>query len=367
MPEHLNLQTFIRRNRILIAAMAIFCCVLATTVLILSPKRYLSFTSLYVMSSDDILGMFQSAIEGIGLSTGADDRQGYVLAIMHSSDVKSAVLEKLDKKLLEAFWDDTPLDERSMEESWERMDEFVRIDDATSSEPIALFVTTENPELSYALCKHYLSLVLARLDTENRSQEKFLEDRLSAARKDLADAATAFQKFQEESALPFTVEAQGQAEFAALSALYAEYAKAAVELSATEDMLQAPGDVAIQLELTAARAGHKARADLLKTMLEDQNDKLEKMPAIIRTYGMMQRDIAEKAKIVETLATQYELAKFNVAKTTTPYRIIDRPFLPQSPVRKPVIAVLVGSWIIGAILGIGISLLIENFKAQEEP
>ncbi|GMU55149.1 MAG: hypothetical protein AMXMBFR33_42950 [Candidatus Xenobia bacterium] len=361
MPDTLDLSTFIKRYRILVLSFAATCCVIATTLLVLSPKRYESFTSLYVMSTDPLLGMFQTAFEGIGLPSGSDDKQGYILAVLHSADLKAEVLKKLDQKQLAAFWGETEEADRTIENSRERMNELVRVDDATSFEPVTVVCTTEDPELSFALAKNYLELLLARVDVENRSQELFLKGQLANARADLKKAATRFQQFQEDNELPFTMEAQGEAEFTALSQLYSEYAKAAVELSATEEQLQAPGDLEAQIQLTSARAGYKARADMLKKMLDEQSMKLEKMPSIMKEYTSMQRDIAEKSKIVETLAAQYELAKFQVKKTTSPYKIIEQPFLPQQPVRKPFVPVLISGWFIGAILGIGLALLRENF------
>lgn len=363
--QQLDLGAFLRRNLLLIAGTAVLCAVLTVVVLLILPKKYESYTSVYVMSTDDLLGAFQSAIEGFGLSTGNDDRKGYVLAILNSSELKSAVLAKLDKEQQEEFWKDA--DDRTLEDAWEHMDDLVRVESAVGSEPITIYATTESPKLSEALARHYLDFLLSRVNTDNRMQEKFLAEQLSKGREELKKASLALQVFQEKSELPFTVEAQGQAEYQALIALYTEQAKAEVELSATRKQLEAPGDLPTQLALVAQRMAYEARSDLLNRMVETQSSRLEKMPAIINKYASLKRTIGEKEKVVETLATQYELAKIQVVKTTTPYRVVVKPFLPERPVKKHLGSLGIGALIIGGMLGLGGALFKEALTARVPP
>lgn len=365
--QQLDLGAFLRRNLLLIVGTAILCAVLTVVALLVLPKKYESYTSVYVMSTDDLLGAFQSAIEGFGLSAGNDDRKGYVLAILNSSELKSAVLDKLDKEQKDEFWDDAGEDERTPEDAWERMDDLVRVESAVGSEPITIYATTEYPKLSEALAKHYLDFLLSRVNSDNRLQEKFLAGQLASAREDLKKASLALQVFQEKSELPFTVEAQGQAEYQALIALYTEQARAEVELSATRKQLEAPGDLPTQLALVAQRMAYEARSDLLNRMVETQSKSLERMPAIINKYASLKRTIGEKEKVVETLATQYELAKIQVVKTTTPYRVVVKPFLPERPVKKHLGSLGIGALIIGGMLGLGGALFKEALTARVPP
>lgn len=354
----MELTTFLRRHALLAGTCALLSCLVALGALRTLPDTYESFASVYVMSSDEVLDLFHSVFKDSNL-TRTDDRQGYVLAVLHSRQAKTTVIGKLDKELQEQFWEGAPADERTREDGWNRMAEYLRIDDATLGEPIVLHVTTEKPALSHALAKAYLELLMARIDNDTRSQEKFLKERLETARSELSAATKRFQIYQELNALPFTLEAQGQADIAKLTELHSDYAKAEVELKATEKQLQAPGDLASQLALASQKAGYEARAAVLKQMLDEQAGKLASMPDKINQYDNLKRAIDEKAKVVQSLSEQYELAKFQITITTTPYRVIDKPLLPERPVEKPYLAVGLGGALLGSILGLFLALLRE--------
>jgi uncharacterized protein involved in exopolysaccharide biosynthesis len=368
MNEEMDLRGFLRQ-----CALTIFLCSLLSAITVVAvalnlPPKYESFSTVFVTASDPLTGLFQSAIEGIGLTSGTDDRKGYAMSVLQSEDLKSEVLVKLEPALLEKFWGEEPKSSRTREAAWEKMADMVRIEQERSdAAPIQIRATTGDAELSFALTRHYVELFMAKVASDNSTQEDFLGKQLVQARKDLAAATARLQAFQEKEDLPFNLDAQGEADFAALTLIYTEHAKALVEFSAADKQLQGPGDAQTQLAIASTKAGAEAKVKVLGKMLEEQTLKLERMPRLINLFRSLQRDIGEKSKIVESLAQQHELSKFQVAKTVSPFRIIDQPFLPGRPAKRPLVALAITGLALGAVAGLGLSLLREALRAPKPP
>ena len=266
-----------------------------------------------------------------------------LVAVLESRSLAEAVISRLDlmKKFFEGDWDSAkenwknPEKAPPLEDGVRELKSMVSIQQDRKTGLITVKIEYTDPRLAAAIANTYVE-ELDRFINKNalsmaKRQRIFLEGQVEGTKKELQEAEERLKAFQEEKRL-VVIDAQAQAAIKGLAELKALITAKEVEL----DVLR-----------TYATA-RNPRVQILESELKELRKQLQKLeaeesakggselslasaPDLGLTYTRLQREVMYRAKLLELLYQQYEMAKIQEAKEDIRFQLID-PAVP--PVRK---------------------------------
>lgn len=202
---------------------------------------------------------------------------------------------------------------------------------------ISVTVTDHDPQRAADIAGAYvqeLNQLTTELSTSGAHRERvFLEERLSAVKKDLDDASQKFSQFASKNAA-IDIKEQGRAMVEAASRLQGEKIAAESELKGLEQIYM-PSNVRVravqarigELQNQLEKLGGKPTDTASQTPISSAAlyPSIRELPLL----GVTWADLYQRTKIQETvyeaLTQQYELAKVEEAKETPSVKILDEP------------------------------------------
>jgi capsule polysaccharide export protein KpsE/RkpR len=205
---------------------------------------------------------------------------------------------------------------------------------------IAITVSDHDPRRAAALAQAYvaeLDRLVAHVSTSSARRERFfLEERLSAVKQDLNDAAKKFSEFASKNTA-IDIPAQGKAMVEAAATLQGQLIAAESELRGLETIYT---DQNVRVRAVRARVA-ELRAQLGKMggdsgaagALSSKSDpslypSIRQLPLLGVTYADLYRQTKIEETVFELLTQQYELAKVQEAKEIPSVKILDAAVVP---------------------------------------
>ncbi len=237
------------------------------------------------------------------------------------------------------------------------------------------FEAKKNPQLAADVANHYVA-TLDRINQET-SQSKakntrvFIEERLDAAKKDLARAEIALKEFQEKNntlSLPEQTRAavEGAAQLVGeLTALRIQLGVMSAEMSPNHAQVQEVKNRIRQIDkmLLEIKTGSPAGSSSVDELMIP----LQKVPELGLQYARLYRELKIQEVIFELLTQQFEQAKIREMEDTPTLQVLQQatpPILKSRPKRIVVILVCV---FFALIVSLGIILFadfIERMRLQ---
>jgi uncharacterized protein involved in exopolysaccharide biosynthesis len=315
--------------------------VVSTVIAFLIPVRYDATTQLMPPDSQSGSGMaLLSAVAGRTGGLGAV--AGDLLGVKNSGALFVGVLQSrtVQDRLIEEFGLKRIYRTSKIEDARQALAEHTGVSEDRKSGIIAITVTDHDPNRAAALAQAYvteLDRLVAQVSTSSARRERiFLEERLSAVKQDLDNAAKKFSEFASKNTA-IDIPAQGKAMVEAAAALQGQLIAAESELRGLEAIYT---DQNVRVRALRARVA-ELRAQLGKLggdsgaagALSSKSDpslypSIRQLPLLGVTYADLYRQTKIEETVYELLTQQYELAKVQEAKEIPSVKILDAATVP---------------------------------------
>ena len=321
---------------------AILAGVLCGTLLAFSlPQRFDSTTQLMPPDNQSGSGIglmaALTAKTGNGLGTVAGDLLGVkssgalFIGILHSSTVENRLIARFD--LHKAYG------VRLEEEARRKLAENTSISEDRKSGIITLTVSDTDPRRAAAIAQGYveeLDHLVAELSTSSAHRERiFLEERLTAVKRELDQASNELSQFSSQNAT-IDIKEQGRAMLEAAAVLQGQLIAAQSELSGlqqiyTENNVRVRAlrariaELQRQLEKIGGRDAGLVTAAEKKSLYPS----IRQLPLLGVRYGDLYRRTKIQEAVYETLTQEYELAKVQEVKETPSVKVLDAAAIPE--------------------------------------
>jgi capsule polysaccharide export protein KpsE/RkpR len=245
---------------------------------------------------------------------------------------------------------------------------------------ISITVTDRDPARAAAISQAYtaeLNRLVVSLSTSSAHRERvFLEERLTAVKHDLDEAAKNFSQFSSKNST-IDIKEQARAMVEAASLLQGEMIAAQSELKGLEQ-IYTPGNVrvrAVQARISELQAqldklGGKGYGEPgQKQLVDSLYPSIRQLPILGVAYADLYRKAKIQEAVFETLTQQYELAKVQEAKEIPSVKVLDAARLPEKKSFPPrmLISCLTGMVVLAAaMLGIYVQSKWDE-KAANDP
>lgn len=322
------------RAAAIILVFAMVGAALGTWAVLTQKPRYESTASVYATSLNTNLRALADEVTA-GALTGSlgGTQQYYIMALLQSTACRLAVADALHLDRDPVFWGDSdePHDERSLDVLLRRLNSMITV---TQKEGlIKIAARSPSAEMSQRIAQACLDFLDKRVTLDNRAKSGTLAKQVAGVREKLRKAEKALRDFMTTHEF-VPQEEREKAEITALLELHRQLAFQEVELTGTQSQLDAPGDLARQIELKSLEAGTQARVDKLREMVQVREARLKALPDALLEYQRRVRDVKINEKVLLVMNEQYSLALFQEAGRVLPYKVVDVPRVPTLPTSR---------------------------------
>ena len=332
----------------------------------LLPARYESSTQLMPPDNQSTSGMAMLAAMSARTGTGLGAFAGDLLGLKSTAALFVGILRSrtLEDRLINKFELKKVYGARLSEDARNILSNNTTVSEDRKSGIITITVTDKNPQRAATIARSYveeLNRLVADLNTSAAHRERvFLEERLSAAKEDLDNAAKEFSVFASKNAA-IDIKEQGRAMVEAAATLQGQLIAAQSEL---EGLRQIYTNNNVRVRSVQARVaelqkqlerlgGANAGATPQKQQPEESlYPSIRKLPLLGVAYADLYRRVKIEEAVYETLTQQYELAKVQEAKETPSVKVLDPAQIPEQrsgPFRRLIVFVC-------TILSLGLGL-----------
>ncbi|UFS69927.1 Wzz/FepE/Etk N-terminal domain-containing protein [Geomonas sp. RF6] len=303
------------------------------------PNLYTA-SALVVVSDDDsggvgaMLAQFGGLASLAGGSMGGPTKGDLYLTMLSTDTVKDPIIDRF--RLMQVY------EARLRSDAYAAMNARAEISAGKKDGVITISYSDEDPKRAAAIANAYVE-ELGKLTTNLSmkgagSSRGFLEQRLTAAKADLARADEALKGFQSKNKV-VAVPEQAKASIEGVAQLQAQLAMQQVQLSSLQRQF---ADTSPEVK------GVKAAIGTLKAQIARQEGggalgsipSIGSMPQMGQEYVRLMRELKIQEALVETLTKQYEMVKINSLKDTAPFQLLQMAKVPEKkskPVRSRIV------------------------------
>jgi capsule polysaccharide export protein KpsE/RkpR len=308
---------------------------------LLIPSRYESAVQLMPPDNQSSTGLAMLAAltgkaGGLGAIAGdllgAKSSGALFVGVLGSKTVQARLCEQFDLKKVYSV--------KLEEDARKKLAENTDLAEDRKSGIISITVTDHDPARAAAISQAYtaeLNRLVVSLSTSSAHRERvFLEERLTAVKHDLDEAAKKFSQFSSKNST-IDIKEQARAMVEAASILQGQMIAAQSELKGLEE-IYTPGNVRVRAV--------QARISELQTQLDKLSGKgygepgskpteaslypsIRELPILGVAYADLYRQAKIQEVVFETLTQQYELAKVQEAKEIPSVKVLDAARLPE--------------------------------------
>jgi capsule polysaccharide export protein KpsE/RkpR len=309
----------------------------------LIPARYEASVQLMPPDNQSTAGMaMMAAISAKAGNSNLGGFAGDLLGIKSSGALFVGVLgsRTVQDHLVDRFQLRNVYSFRLEQDARKKLQERTVVSEDRKSGIINITVVDRDPNRAAAIAGAYveeLNQLVTSLSTSGAHRERvFLEERLTAVKKDLDDAAQRFSQFASKNAA-IDIKEQGRAMVDAASKLQGEKIAAESELKGLEQ-IYTPENVRVravqariselqhQLEKLGGTAGAPSQA---VTDSDSLYPSIRELPLLGVAWGDLYRRTRIEETVFEALTQQYELAKVQEAKETPSVKVLDAARVPE--------------------------------------
>src|ERR1700730_585078 len=349
-------QLLWKNRRFLAQAIFAGLCV-GLVVALLIPSRYESTVQLMPPDSQSGgLAMLAAltAKAGGGSGGGLGAVAGDLLGVKSSGALFVGILKSrtLQDRLIDRFQLKKVYSVKHTEDARKTLSENTAASEDRKTGIVTVTVTDHDPKRAAAIAQAHveeLNQLSAQLSTSAAHRERvFLEERLTAVKRDLDDASQKFSQFASKN-VAIDIKEQGRAMVDAAAALQGELIAAQSELKGLEE-IYTPSNFRVRAvqariselqrqlqKLGGAGTGQgtqAARPDVLYPSIRE-------LPLLGVTWSDLYRRTKIQETVFEILTQQYELAKVQEAKETPSVKVLDAAVVPEEKSFPPRVLITV--------------------------
>lgn len=353
------------KHRRLIAGFTLAATIISIIVVLLLPSIYTARAMILPVEEDKgIMGAMMGQLGGLsgiaGSGLGGPTKADLYRTMLKSETVKDPLIDRF--KLMEVYKKKLRVD------VYTALDKNIIITVGKKDGVITIAVSDKSPQLAAEMANAYLEVLgkqAVRLNMTSAGKNRvYLEERLAAARADLAKAEDLLKAFQSKNK---TVSATDQAK-----ATIEGVAQLRAQLAAQEVQL-----ANLRRQFTESSQQVKTAKSTVAN-LQEQIGKLEgigggsssipsvgSMPQLAQEYLRLMRDFKLQETLVELLTKQYEVTKLSEAKDVSPFQVLQVAKVPErrsKPLRKKVVMIAFLLAFVGSCV---VVLARDNFQKMQ--
>jgi uncharacterized protein involved in exopolysaccharide biosynthesis len=347
---------FLLENRGLLLRTFLIALAASTAIAFLIPARYDATTQLMPPDSDSLSGMAlplgAAAARTGGLGAVASD----LLGAKNSGALFVGILESrtVQDRLIGEFRLDRVYRQSKIEDARQALLDHSYIAEDRKSGIIAITVRDHDPRRAASISQAYaaeLDRLVAQVSTSSARRERiFLEERLTAVKKDLDNAAQKFSEFASKNTA-IDIPAQGKAMVEAAATLQGQLIAAESELRGLQAIY---ADQNVRVRSIRARVSELREqlgkmggdSDVSGALSVNSDPSLypsiRQLPRLGVTYADLYRRTRIQETVFELLTQQYELAKVQEAKEIPSVKILDAATVPTKKAFPPRLVIATG-------------------------
>lgn len=320
----------------MIAATVLLVAVVAVVGTLLMPNQYRAETRVLQPEGGDlgIGGLLQSVAPGAAsLLTGQGGGFTRYLAVLNARTMMEEVVEEFD--LVDVYELD-PTDPATPARAIEELRDRTTFEVSLDFDYLAVRVLDPEPERAAAMANYFVAELNRRhvqLTSQSaRQNREFVEARLDLAEAELDSTLGALQAFQEQNGV-VELESQVQAFLSSVAEVQARVAEAEIQYQAlarqfgeSNPQVEAARDVrdAARAEVRRLTGGSES---LMPVALAD-------MPALGRTYALLQQELLVQGEILKLVRPLYEQARMEEQRAMDAVQVLD-PAIPPAEKATP--------------------------------
>jgi uncharacterized protein involved in exopolysaccharide biosynthesis len=357
--------------------------VVGCIVAFLIPARYEATVQLMPPDSQSTSGMAMLAtLTAKAGNSNLGGVAGDLLGIKSSGALFIGVLSSrtVQDRLIERFQLKKVYSIKLEEDARRKLAERTGLSEDRKSGIIDITVVDRDPRRAAAIAQAYveeLNQLVTELSTSGAHRERvFLEERLSAVKRDLDDASQKFSQFASKN-VAIDIKEQGRAMVDAASRLQGEKIAAESELKGLEQIYM-PNNVRVraaqarisELQRQLEKLGGKGTgaADQATTSSDSLYPSIRELPILGVTWTDLYQRTRIQEAVYEALTQQYELAKVQEAKETPSVKVLDGARVPERksfPPRAFITCLVAFSFLGAAIVGLFLRTQWDDTDAKD--
>jgi uncharacterized protein involved in exopolysaccharide biosynthesis len=350
-------QLLWKNRRFLAQAMFAGLCV-GLVVALLIPSRYESTVQLMPPDSQSGgLAMLAAltAKAGGGASGGLGAVAGDLLGVKSSGALFVGILKSrtVEDRLIDRFQLKKVYSVKHTEDARKKLSENTAASEDRKTGIVTVTVTDHDPKRAAAIAQAHieeLNQLSAQLSTSAAHRERvFLEERLTAVKRDLDDASKKFSQFASKN-VALDIKEQGRAMVEAAAAIQGEMIAAESELKGLEQIYTS-SNVRVraiqarisELQRQLQKLGGKATSetDPPAASSDALYPSIRELPILGVTWADLYRRTKIQETVFEILTQQFELAKVQEAKETPSVKVLDAAVVPEEKSFPPRVLITV--------------------------
>jgi len=338
------LQVIVKHIRMIILVTAIVF-ILSIIISLLLPKIYSSTAKIIPPQQDQ--GMMAAMIGQMGGLTnlaggllGGGTTGDLYVGILKSEAVKDVIIDKF--KLMNVY------DEKYRLDTYEKLDKVASIELGKKDGIITITIEDKDPvraaNMANAFVNELVKLTVSLNITGAGQDKQFLEGRLVKAKLDLAKAEENLKSYQTKNKA-LNIGEQAKATIEGVAQLRAQLAIQEIQLASLRSYLTDENDEIKTVK--ASIANLKTQIAHLEGVSKGSSiPSVGSVPALGQEYLRLMRELRIQETILEFVAKQYEMAKFNEAKDVSGVQVLQKGMVPDKKVKpKRVLLVLMATFV----------------------
>jgi len=328
-----------------------------------SPNIYSAKAMLLPIQEDNLMksamlsqlgGLAGLAVGGMAGSSATD----LYLSILKSEAIKDPLIERFDLKRIYG--------EKKLPGTYAAIDRNTSITAGKKDGIITIVVEDTDPKRSADLANGYVDelrkLTIRLNNTSSGRNRSFFEERLSAAKAELARAEDSLKTFQAKNKA-INVTEQAKATIESVAQLRAQLAVREVELAALRRQFT---DTSPEVQHARSLTGN-LRAQVAR--LEGTGDassipSVGSMPALGADYARLMREVKIQENLVELLTKQFEMERLSEAKDIPPFQVLLQAKTPDSKSKPHRLFLIVMGTLTAFLFSLVLACVMERFGAS---
>jgi uncharacterized protein involved in exopolysaccharide biosynthesis len=292
------------------------------------------------------------------------------VGVLSSTTVQERLVKRFDLKKVYS--------KRLDEDARKKLSQRTSVGEDRKSGIISINVTDRDPQRAAAIAAAYveeLNQLVNELSTSSAHRERvFLEERLTAVKKDLDDASVKFSQFASKNAA-LDIKEQGKAMVEAAARLQGELIAAQSELAGLQQIYM-PNNIRVraiqarigELQNQLGKLGGDSNPQPAPSGAASDNfyPSIRQLPLLGVTWADLYRNSKIQETVFETLTQQYELAKVQEAKEIPSVKVLDKALVPETKSFPPRTAITILGGVLGLSAAIGGLFLRVRWNETDE-
>lgn len=339
------------RGALTIIVSTVLCIIAGLVITARTPKAYQARATFFVQSSAPSLNLPAGLMAALPINRSSDPTS-YALAILQSDSFARQLVQELGLLSNKAF---NPKGNMRLDQAAGALLKSVSISDDKRG-LIEVVAEGPTPDLAADIANAYVTRFQSRVHTSDNTKRIYTASKIAELQIQLNQLQRKLRDVSLQRGVVDLPE-QTKADIAQLSTLQGELQAVNTQLEGVESDLTTTGVLSKLAELKAKKAALVSQQAGLEQSVQALSSRLQQLPEAALEMERLQREIALKSTLFQTVAEQHQLAQIGEHTEMGVYQTVDRAVPPRQQIRPRPRLNFALSVLAGIALGMAINLV----------